>query len=167
MKNCASCGDVLKGMAFRHYCNECRPKVRALQAEVQNKVASLGLPPASQFVCVDCGKPAKAYDHRFYSMPAEVEPVCHACNHKRGPALDVGEIIGQERETEVVPTQQAEVFSIPSNLPEWLNHHEHRAITAALESTRWNATKAAKRLGITFRSMRYRLDRLGISTRAD
>jgi two-component system response regulator PilR (NtrC family) len=32
----------------------------------------------------------------------------------------------------------------------------------ALESTRFNKTAAAKLLGITFRSLRYRLDRLGI-----
>ena len=37
-----------------------------------------------------------------------------------------------------------------------------RSITKALEATRFNKTAAAKLLGITFRSLRYRLDRLGI-----
>ena len=36
------------------------------------------------------------------------------------------------------------------------------AIMKALEATRFNKTAAAKLLGITFRSLRYRLDRLGI-----
>ncbi|HEX7402470.1 MAG TPA: helix-turn-helix domain-containing protein, partial [Usitatibacter sp.] len=39
---------------------------------------------------------------------------------------------------------------------------EREAITKALEATRFNKTAAAKLLGITFRSLRYRLDRLGI-----
>lgn len=37
--------------------------------------------------CVDCGKPATCYDHRDYQRPDEVEPVCRACNARRGPAL--------------------------------------------------------------------------------
>ena len=32
----------------------------------------------------------------------------------------------------------------------------------ALELERWNRTAAAKRLGMTFRSLRYRLKKLGI-----
>ena len=32
----------------------------------------------------------------------------------------------------------------------------------ALEKTRFNRTQAARILGVTFRSMRYRLERLGI-----
>lgn len=44
------------------------------------------LQSATAFACVDCGKPAKCYDHRDYSKPLDVEPVCHSCNHKRGPA---------------------------------------------------------------------------------
>lgn len=37
--------------------------------------------------CLDCGAPAQVYDHRDYNKPLEVEPVCHACNIKRGPAI--------------------------------------------------------------------------------
>src|SRR3990172_2168897 len=37
--------------------------------------------------CVDCGLQANAYDHRDYNKPLEVEPVCHGCNVRRGPAL--------------------------------------------------------------------------------
>ena len=47
-------------------------------------------------------------------------------------------------------------------LHEFLDHVEREAITKALEATRFNKTAAAKLLGITFRSLRYRLDRLGI-----
>jgi len=47
-------------------------------------------------------------------------------------------------------------------LHEYLDQIERQQIMKALESTRFNKTAAAKVLGITFRSLRYRLDRLGI-----
>jgi two-component system response regulator PilR (NtrC family) len=47
-------------------------------------------------------------------------------------------------------------------LHEYLDQVEREVIMKALESTRFNKTAAAKLLGITFRSLRYRLDRLGI-----
>ena len=37
--------------------------------------------------CVDCGNQARYYDHRDYNKPLDVEPVCHNCNYKRGPAI--------------------------------------------------------------------------------
>jgi hypothetical protein len=43
------------------------------------------LPPPTLFDCQDCGCRAKCYDHRDYSKPLEVEPVCWKCNTKRGP----------------------------------------------------------------------------------
>jgi len=39
-------------------------------------------------MCADCGVPACQYDHRDYSKPLEVDPVCQSCNRKRGPAND-------------------------------------------------------------------------------
>jgi two-component system response regulator PilR (NtrC family) len=47
-------------------------------------------------------------------------------------------------------------------LHEYLDKIEREQIMKALEQTRYNKTRAAKLLGITFRSLRYRLDRLGI-----
>jgi two-component system response regulator PilR (NtrC family) len=47
-------------------------------------------------------------------------------------------------------------------LHEFLDQVEREAIQRALEATRFNKTAAAKLLGVTFRSLRYRLDRLGI-----
>lgn len=41
---------------------------------------------AKEMACVDCGRPAAHYDHRDYSKPLEVEPVCGKCNSLRGPA---------------------------------------------------------------------------------
>jgi len=39
---------------------------------------------------------------------------------------------------------------------------ERKLITEALEATRWNKTAAARKLGITFRALRYRLKKLGL-----
>ncbi len=47
-------------------------------------------------------------------------------------------------------------------LHDYLDRIEREQILKALEQTRHNKTQAAKVLGITFRSLRYRLDRLGI-----
>jgi len=47
-------------------------------------------------------------------------------------------------------------------LQDYLDRLEKEAILEALEKTRHNKTAAAKLLGITFRALRYRLERLGI-----
>lgn len=47
-------------------------------------------------------------------------------------------------------------------LEDYLTQKERKAIMAALEETRWNKTAAAKLLGITFRQLRYRLQKLGL-----
>ncbi|WP_333841606.1 sigma-54-dependent transcriptional regulator [Pelomicrobium sp.] len=47
-------------------------------------------------------------------------------------------------------------------LQEYLDRVEKEAILEALEKTRFNRTAAAKLLGITFRALRYRMERLGI-----
>lgn len=41
----------------------------------------------SAFPCADCGGLAKEYDHRDYSAPLVVEPVCRGCNARRGRAV--------------------------------------------------------------------------------
>lgn len=48
------------------------------------------------------------------------------------------------------------------NLEDYLESIERRLILQALEETRWNRTAAAQRLNLSFRSMRYRLKKLGL-----
>jgi two-component system response regulator PilR (NtrC family) len=48
------------------------------------------------------------------------------------------------------------------NLEKHLQEVERRLILQALEHTRWNRTAAAQRLSLSFRSMRYRLKKLGL-----
>ena len=48
------------------------------------------------------------------------------------------------------------------NLEDHLLHVERELILQALEETRWNRTAAAQRLSLSFRSMRYRMKKLGL-----
>ena len=65
--------------------------------------------------CVDCGKSAQCYEHRDYSKPLLVEPVCYSCNGKRGP--------GEPR----FPTDQTRINSIVDFRKKW--HGIHRGIS--------------------------------------
>ena len=47
-------------------------------------------------------------------------------------------------------------------LQDYLDDVERQILQQALDYTKYNRTQAAKVLGISFRSMRYRLDRLNI-----
>ena len=49
-----------------------------------------------------------------------------------------------------------------SSLDEYLQDVEKEILCHALEQAKWNKTLAAKHLGITFRSLRYRLQKLGL-----
>ena len=48
------------------------------------------------------------------------------------------------------------------NLEHYLENVERKLLLQALEETRWNRTAAAQRLSLSFRSMRYRLKKLGL-----
>jgi two-component system response regulator PilR (NtrC family) len=48
------------------------------------------------------------------------------------------------------------------NLEAYIENIERLAINEALEATRWNKTAAAKKLGISFRALRYRCSKLNI-----
>jgi hypothetical protein len=44
------------------------------------------LPRPQLLRCTDCAEPATCYDHRDYTKPTTVEPVCRSCNVVRGHA---------------------------------------------------------------------------------
>lgn len=61
------------------------------------------------------------------------------------------------------------VPSRPDNQPleDYLQDIEREQILSALEETHWNRTAAAKKLGMTFRSLRYRLQKLSLDESSD
>jgi two-component system, NtrC family, response regulator PilR len=60
---------------------------------------------------------------------------------------------------------QASAGTLAGRVPlqDFLDLSERETLVLALAQTRGNRTQAAKLLGITFRSMRYRLERLGMT----
>jgi len=70
--------------------------------------------------------------------------------------MDVPPVLPPENER---PARQA-----GESLETYLQRIEKSVILKALDETRWNRTAAAKRLGMTFRALRYRLQKLGLET---
>ena len=58
------------------------------------------------------------------------------------------------------PAELVDADGVPRSLPDYLDQLEREAIRKALEKTGQNRTAAAKLLGITFRALRYRMQRL-------
>lgn len=62
---------------------------KAAHKAVGNAVRQGRLPRPGAYRCVDCGnRQAEVYDHRDYSKPLQVAPVCRSCNVMRGPASE-------------------------------------------------------------------------------
>jgi two-component system response regulator PilR (NtrC family) len=56
----------------------------------------------------------------------------------------------------------ASATSADGGLDDYISNLERTAIVKALEESRYNKTAAARKLGITFRALRYKLKKLGI-----
>ena len=103
---------------------------------------------------------------RGYDYPGNVRELENIL--ERAMALCDGNQISEAdlylTEEATAPGSAASMLSGERTLPlhEYLDQIEREQILKALELTRFNKTAAAKVLGITFRSLRYRLDRLGI-----
>jgi two-component system response regulator PilR (NtrC family) len=98
-----------------------------------------------------------------YSFPGNVRELENII--ERALALCPGGVI-EEQDLLLVPVEhnQSGNASLSSKypLPEYLDRIEKQAMLEALEQTGFNRTAAAKLLGVTFRTMRYRMERLGI-----
>ncbi len=82
---------------------------------------------------------------------------------ERAIALFNGQCIDKDDLNLPLYSEQMPVSSFNPNrqsLEEYLEEIEKQALSEALEENRWNKTATAKQLGITFRSLRYRLKKL-------
>jgi two-component system response regulator PilR (NtrC family) len=94
-----------------------------------------------------------------YSFPGNVRELENIL--ERAMALTPGAVI-HAQDLALVPTETSE-GTISGSLQDHLDQVERQVILDALEKTDGNRTAAARLLGITFRSMRYRMARLGLA----
>ncbi|BCX82694.1 two-component system, NtrC family, response regulator PilR [Methylomarinovum caldicuralii] len=104
-----------------------------------------------------------------YDFPGNVRELENIL--ERAAALCEGEVL--DADDLHLPSASAPVSTIPSeagtplpegpfSLEDYLGEIERRAILDALAQTRWNRSKAARRLGMTLRQLKYRLQKWGL-----
>lgn len=84
-----------------------------------------------------------------------VEPVAASA------ALGIAPVQEQNPDPGLMPVQT--LAALPNCLPEYLNDIERDIIQRALVQTRFNRTQAAELLGISFRQLRYQMQKLNIN----
>ncbi|WP_018228426.1 sigma-54-dependent transcriptional regulator [Methyloversatilis universalis] len=134
---------------------ECRESIPELARTLLTRIAAGGdRPPALSREAVDalCAYP---FPGNVRELENVLERAYALCAGERIEAADLG-LMPVDDETPELPAGE-----LP--LQDYLDRMERAAIEDALRKTRYNRTAAARLLGVTFRSLRYRLQRLGIN----
>jgi two-component system response regulator PilR (NtrC family) len=103
-----------------------------------------------------------------YSFPGNVRELENILERalalSLGDAIDLEDLHLEPGANESISGELTDRGCVSSGeaLQEYLDHVERKAITDALGKTSGNRTAAARVLGVTFRSLRYRMERLGM-----
>ena len=138
---------------------DCREDVLKIAASILARIAQASGGAPAQLSAAALAE-LSAYD--FPGNIRELENVL-----ERATALSAGgEIVPEDLMLRPAAAEEAAARvaegALDAPLPEYLDRVEREAILEALARTRFNRTAAAKLLGITFRTLRYRMQRLGI-----
>ncbi len=135
---------------------ECREDIAVLAQAILERLSAAAGRPAARLS--DAAQKALA----AYDFPGNVRELENIL--ERATALSGGETIEPDDLQLAVPGTASEPAAPNAKWPlqDYLDRVEREAILEALEKTRFNRTAAAKLLGITFRALRYRMERLGI-----
>jgi two-component system response regulator PilR (NtrC family) len=135
---------------------ECREDIPLIAGSILERLARVHGVAAPRL------SPAALAALERYDFPGNVRELENIL--ERALALSGSEEIGSD-DLRLAPAAEEQE---PSNgggetLPDYLDALERKAILEALGRTGFNRTAAAKLLGITFRQLRYRMQRLGIT----
>ncbi len=102
-----------------------------------------------------------------YNFPGNVRELENmlqrACALADNQQIQLADLAGSGRSNDSVSGVQEEAVADGDfSLEKHLESIERKAIEKALMETKWNRTEAARKLGMSFRSLRYRLKKLGL-----
>ncbi len=140
-----------------------RERLEDIPELVDSMIAKLGKQVGNRDLSITDGAIKTLNSYHFPGNVRELENVLErAATLCSGGVIDAGDL-------QLRPKVTAQDAAVPNsnvspgeNLGEALEDIERDAIVRALEQTRYNKTKAAALLGMTFRSLRYRIKKLGI-----
>ena len=141
---------------------ECREDIPLIaQSILERLAASAGTPLATL-------SPAVLEELTRYDFPGNIRELENVLERATAlaasPEIEPDDLRLRPYPAEEVPAEslRGEAGGSVAPLPQYLDRMEREAILGALSKTGFNRTAAAKLLGITFRQLRYRMQRLGI-----
>ena len=156
-------GDFRQDLYYRlHVIELAMPSLREMREDIP-LIANAILAKLSRGVVAQLDQEAITALER-YPFPGNVRELENILERGLSLAADPQRISAED--LHLTPLAEESDAAMPPGdkwpLQDYLDRVERAAINEALEKTRYNRTAAAKLLGITFRAMRYRMERLGI-----